>query len=244
MSRILMVDNAVLFQILETSFLRRVGCEIVRAASSDEVMDKARGLSPDLILLDDDHPRIDARACLLSLRSDAELRSIPVLVIGDPWTVPGSEQETAIAFVSRPLDPPALEGALSALANVARRDDSRRPARLRALVGGPTGALRCRVKNISRSGLFLSLPAPLPLRSAISVSLSLPAGYSRRPLKVRCVVVRQVPAAPESYLIPGVGVRFVELDASSESLIDRYVKQPILDDGTAGVGAAAHQEGA
>jgi len=86
---------------------------------------------------------------------------------------------------------------------------------------------RVRLKDISRSGLFLSLPEPLPLESPVALSLRLPGPSGERPLKARGVVVRQVPDDPDSHLIPGVGVRFVEIDPRDEERIDHYVRQTV-----------------
>src|SRR5881409_1835322 len=66
MSRVLMVDNTGLFQILEASFLRRLGCEIVRALDGPDLIEKASACAPDLILLDADGPGIDGAECLRS----------------------------------------------------------------------------------------------------------------------------------------------------------------------------------
>jgi hypothetical protein len=52
-------------------------------------------------------------------------------------------------------------------------------------------------------------------------------------------VVRQVPDDHGSHLVAGVGVRFTGVDATSESIIDRYVNLDVdgsTEDGEAGEG--------
>src|SRR5207245_7655652 len=84
MSRVLMVDDAGLFRLLEGSFLRRLGCEIVRADEGSDLLDKARRSCPDLILLDADHPRLDGAECVRALKADPLLRPTPVLLVTSP----------------------------------------------------------------------------------------------------------------------------------------------------------------
>jgi hypothetical protein len=95
--------------------------------------------------------------------------------------------------------------------------------RLSARVAAPTGSWRGRVKDISRSGLFLALPQPPPVHAAVEISLRLPGPPEGRHLNARGVVVRQVPPDPESHLIPGVGVRFTGIDPASESILEAIV---------------------
>ena len=223
MSRVLMVDDAGLFQMLEASFLRRLGCEIVRASAGREVLEKARRSLPDLILLDADHPGIDGPECIRALKADPALRPTPVLVVSSTDGVAPCCEAGADATLSRPLTPGALELALGSLGRIGQRVGPRRSVRFSARVASEGAARRCRIKDISRTGLFLTLPEPLPLQAPITLSLRLPAPDGSRRVRARGVVVRQVRDDPESHLIPGVGVRFVAMDPTAESLIEGYV---------------------
>ena len=225
MSRVLMLDDAGLFQLLETSFLRRLGCEIVRVSDGPQMLERARATTPDLILLDAQRPEIDGPGCLRALKSDPALRSIPVLVVTTQDGVPRACDAGADVALARPLSDGALELALCSLGRVSHRTGRRRPARIPARIASPAGDLRARVKDISRTGLFLALSPPLPVDAPLRLSLRLPGPEGSRCVEAQGVVVRQVAPDPESHLVPGVGVRFVEIDAESESIIDHYVQE-------------------
>jgi CheY-like chemotaxis protein len=226
MSRILVVDEAGLFRMLEATFFRRLGCEIVRARDSADVIAKASAGPPDLILLDTERPGLDGPGCLRILKSDPALRTIPVLVVASSSGAVECSAAGADATLTRPLETGMLERTLCSLGHVSHRRWRRRHARLPVRVSSATGARQGRLKNISRSGLFLALPSPLPLEAPVSLSLRLPApDGDERPLRARGVVVRQVPPDPLSHLIPGVGVRFVGVDRDTESLIERFVNE-------------------
>jgi CheY-like chemotaxis protein len=216
-----MVDTAVLFRMLEGSFLRREGWEIVCAARGTDVIDKARTLQPELVLLDATAPGLDARACLRALR--AEARPVPVVMLTDAGAP--REGEGADAVFTHPVEAAALESALCELGQVPSRRGVRRTARLAARVTSAEGLLRGRVKDISRTGIFLTLPRPLPIDSAVGVSLILPAPEGPRRVQAQGIVVRRVAEESASHLIAGVGVRFTSVDERSTSLIERFVSQ-------------------
>jgi len=175
LSRVLVVDDAGLFRMLEASFLKRLGCEIVRAQDGPDVIRKASARAPDLILLDAQKLEFDGRECVRTLKSDPALRSIPVLVVTTTDGVGGCCAAGADAALARPLASGALELALSSLGRVARRRGRRRGARGWVQIAGPDGTRRGRLKDISRSGLFLALQDPIRLASTVGLTLRGPA---------------------------------------------------------------------
>jgi CheY-like chemotaxis protein len=229
LSRVLVVDDAGLFRMLETSFLKRLGCEIVRAHDGPDVIRKAIARGPDLILLDAQKPGLDGEQCVRALKSDPALRSIPVLVVTSADGVAGCCAAGADAALASPLARGALELALSSLGRVTQRQGRRRGAGGWVQIAGPQGVRRGRLKDISRTGLFLVLPEPLPLESPVGLSLRLPGPSGERQVRARGVVVRQVADDPDSHLIPGVGVRFVEIDPEDEERIDHFVNQTVFE---------------
>jgi CheY-like chemotaxis protein len=242
MSRVLMIDDAGIFQMLEGSFLRRVGCEIVRVDDGRAVLEKARQSPPDLIVIDSERPGLDGTECLRALKTDPALQAIPVLVLTLPERVPLCCDAGADATLARPVASGALELALCLLGRVSHREEPRRSVRVPVQVASPVGAVRCRVKDISRTGLFLSLAEPLPLHVEVSLSLRLPSPAGLRSVHARGEIVRQVARDPESHLIAGVGVRFVEIDPRTEGLIDHYVKEGVVDAEPRGAGDLEDRE--
>jgi Tfp pilus assembly protein PilZ len=89
--------------------------------------------------------------------------------------------------------------------------------------------MRGRVKDIGPGGLFIALPQPLPIQQEIDVCMRLPIGSERRRIRARGIVVRQVFPDRESHLIPGVGIRFTEVDDASRHLISTFVSESTGD---------------
>lgn len=227
MSRVLMVDDAGLFRLLEASFLRRLGCEIVRVDETPELLERARHDPPDLILLDADHPKLDGPECVRALKADPGLRPTPVLVVSSPEGVARCSDAGADATLARPLAPGALELALSALGRLGPRSGARRSARfpVRVVFADGSAPRRGRAKDISCTGVFLALRRTVPVDTPVILSMRLPTPGRPRRLQARGIVVRQVPDDPESHLISGIGVRFVDLEEPTAALIDGYVTQ-------------------
>lgn len=223
MSRVLMSDNAALFQMLEPSFLKRGGWAIARAAKGPDLIDAARRTPPDLILIEAECLGEDPSSCLGILKADPELRSIPVVTIGDAGAAARCRAAGADAAVTRPVAPEALVSLLCSLARVAGRQGARSAARVAAQIDTASGHLRGRLKDIGPGGLFIALPDPLPMREELEVRMRLPIGTARRRVRARGIVVRQVFPDCESHLIPGVGIRFIEVDAASRQLISAFV---------------------
>jgi two-component system cell cycle response regulator DivK len=229
MSRVLMVDDAGLFRMLEASFLRRLGCEILRAHDGSDIIRKATDVAPSLILLDSQRPDLDGPGCVRALKADPSLRAIPVLIVTRREDVKACCEAGADVTLTRPLEPGALELALSSLGRLAHREGLRRSVRGWVQVAGPSGPIRGRLKDISRTGLFLALPEPLPMDQRIGVSLRLPGPDGQRQVRAQGVVVRQVTRDPDSHLIPGVGVRFIEIDPRDERHIDMYANEAVVE---------------
>ena len=224
-----MVDDAGLFRMLETSFLKRLGCEILRAHDGADLIKKATDKAPSLILLDAQRPDLDGPGCLRALKSDPALCAIPVLVVTTRDDVGSCSDAGADATLARPFGSGALELALSSLGRVAHRGRARRSVSGWVRVAASGGPRRGRLKDISRTGLFVALPDPLPLEARIGVSLRLPGPGGEERVRAQGVVVRQVAPDRDSHLIPGVGVRFVEIDEHDESRIDHYVRRTLIE---------------
>ncbi len=227
MSTILMVDDAGLFQLLEASFLRRTGCRIVRAVDHDDCLAKSRSVGPDLIILATDHPGLGVDS-IRELKADPRLKSIPILAVSVPEGVERCTKAGADEVLSRPVSRDDLVATLESFGCVARRAGERRTARMPAQMSTQKGDRRGRVKDISRTGLFVAMPKPLPVDESVGLSLRVPGPKGDRSVRARGVVVRQVDENPDSHLIAGVGVRFTEMDAATESLLDYFVGQAIL----------------
>ena len=81
MKRILVVeDNAGNLELMQV-VLEMAGFEVAVAASADAGLDRARMIHPDLILMDMHLPGMDGYEATRILKSDPELKDIPVIAV-------------------------------------------------------------------------------------------------------------------------------------------------------------------
>jgi two-component system, chemotaxis family, response regulator Rcp1 len=78
----------------------------------------ARGLSPVLILLDLNLPRMDGREVLTQIKQDARLKSIPTVILTTSTAdadIVKSYQLQANCYLSKPVDLEAFEGLVKSI---------------------------------------------------------------------------------------------------------------------------------
>jgi len=81
----------------------------------------------------------------------------------------------------------------------------------------PHSAGRAQLKDISRGGAFVVCPAPLPLSDRFQIVIELPNGT---PLALNAEVVWSNANVPSDRVVTrGMGVRFVDNDASKRQLL-------------------------
>ena len=87
------------------------GVEAMAYLRNESVL--ARGLSPALILLDLNLPKMDGREVLTQIKQDARLKAIPTIILTTSTAdadIAKSYQLQANCFLSKPVDLEAFEG--------------------------------------------------------------------------------------------------------------------------------------
>jgi uncharacterized protein (TIGR02266 family) len=226
MTRILLVDDVELFLELERTFLKRFGCEILTARTGPEALQKARTRRPDAVLLDVVMPGMSGYEVCRALKDDPGLREVPVLFVAaepDPDEVARAGGD---GCVRKPVTRASLLTALRRHLPLVERASPRAPAALRVrLEDARRQERKLTSKDLSQDGIFLRTEQPLPVGSSVDLHFRLPLPEGPEEVHLRGEVVRQVEADPASYLIPGIGVRFVKPDASARMKMGRFVRE-------------------
>ncbi|WP_111652655.1 response regulator [Actinoplanes lutulentus] len=108
-------DSLIIEEALEASPMAPV---IHRVADGVQALEYLRGAGtkrPDLILLDLNMPRMGGREVLAEIKNDADLKTIPVVVLTTSQAeldVMASYNHHANAFVTKPLELEAFENAV------------------------------------------------------------------------------------------------------------------------------------
>ena len=98
-----------------------------------------------------------------------------------------------------------------------------RPRGIVAHVRGPSAAFACQVENLSAGGLFLRTEHQLPQGTALQIDLMKPGG--RKPLHVSGLVAGVITPeeAATARFIPGLGVRFTEIEGDEADRLEELL---------------------
>jgi CheY-like chemotaxis protein len=226
MARLLLVNDERLFLELERSFLRREDCEVLTAASAEEALERTREKRPDLILLDVAIPRMDGEEVCRVLKADPELASIPILLLTTGRNEEGALAAGADGTIPKPITRQKVLHALHSFLDIPDRAAERRPARLPVRCREEGSEYQVQTRDLSFTGMFLSCPEPREPGRHLDLSFRLPRPFGGAAIDARAEVVRAVPARPDSHQVPGMGVRFLELDGADKARINRFVREP------------------
>jgi CheY-like chemotaxis protein len=101
------------------SLLKGLNIHYKRNTTGADVLQQARRVQPDFILLDMDLPYGDPFAIYAKLRRDSDLKNVPVIAIGDSRLLkelhPRILKSGFAACLAKPIAPRALEDQLKAI---------------------------------------------------------------------------------------------------------------------------------
>ncbi len=102
--RVLVIDDEEDSRVLLSHFLSEFGCSVVLASHGQEGIERARETPPDPITLDLVMPGVDGWKTLRLLKTDPELRDIPVVVVSAVAHAERSRLLGAVDLLAKPID--------------------------------------------------------------------------------------------------------------------------------------------
>jgi CheY-like chemotaxis protein len=226
MARLLLVNDERLFLELEQSFVRREECQVITASSAEEALERARSERPDLVLLDVAIPRMDGQQVCRSLKTDPELSSTPVLLLTTGRSERGALEAGADGTIQKPITRQKVLRAMERFLDIPQRAAERRAVRIPVQCREPSHEYRAQTRDLSFTGMFLACSPPPPVGRHLDLSFRIPPQGRGPSIQAEAEVVRSVDPSPDSHRLPGVGVRFLGLDAGLKARIGRFVREP------------------
>lgn len=108
---ILAVDDSPSIRNMVAFTLKSAGYDVVEAVDGQDGLDKAKGKRVNLILTDQNMPRMDGLTLVKNLRSMPEYKSAPILILttesSDDMKAKG-KAAGATGWLVKPFDPPKL----------------------------------------------------------------------------------------------------------------------------------------
>lgn len=113
--KVLIVDDTNTLRSLIQIYLLAQGWEFAEAKDGAEALAKVRAQRPDVVISDVRMPVMDGFELCAAIRSDPELRDIPVLLLtmfGDDAARQRGQMVGASAFLTKPISPEKLRDAV------------------------------------------------------------------------------------------------------------------------------------
>jgi len=111
MQSILAVDDSASMRQMVAFTLKGAGYNVIEAADGQEALDKARGAKVDLVLTDQNMPRMDGITLVKSLRGLPSFTGTPILILttesSDEMKAKG-KAAGATGWLVKPFDPTKL----------------------------------------------------------------------------------------------------------------------------------------
>lgn len=108
---VLSVDDSSSIRQMVSFTLKGAGYEVIEAVDGQEGLDKAKSKTVDLVLTDQNMPRMDGLTLIRSLRSLPSYKSVPILMLttesGDVMKTQG-RAAGASGWLVKPFDPAKL----------------------------------------------------------------------------------------------------------------------------------------
>lgn len=218
--KVLIVDDMRNFLDLESSFLRRTDCTILKALNGLEALRLAKSEKPDIVFLDLEMPVMNGIECCRFIKSDNELKHIPIVI------VTASEKESECykagcnSYVRKPIDEDRFFSEIQKFVKVLVRKDPRIEVELPVNATFKGTKTQGTATNISRGGLLFETKEPFAVGTKLTIDFCFPGDKEK--IKAKAMVVRVTKARTAE--LGGIGISFMELIEKHQSAIESFIE--------------------
>ncbi len=212
--------------------MRRMGFQVVPAKNGAEVLKLMKMSPPDLVMLDYTMPVMDGLATLRHIKSDNQLKDVPVIMVTAHSHRSGVDdfmKAGAAGYIKKPINIKQLHSILQDCVTYSggkRRGNLR--TTLRKSVSASVYGLSkdYHATTLSEKGIYLRTREPLPLGTEIDLVLPLTTGVTLTP---RGVVIYHKDVFSDS-IDPGMAVEFRDLSAHDAEMLSAYITHSLAGD--------------
>ena len=222
-ARILLVDDVRRYVELLKNYLRRTSCRIITASRGEEALAACRREKPDLVFLDasiDDPGGIEL---CRTLKSDPMLRAIPVVLVASREMIERCREAGCDDILLKPVAQEEFLARVRRFVELREREEGRIPTSLRLRYRSRSGEVTAYTKDLSPHGTFIKTSDPLAVGARLKVTLHL--SKKGAPITLDAEVMRVVRPAAGSYLLPGMGVRFLEVTPEERRALEGFINE-------------------
>ena len=213
---------------MEKNFLKLSPVQVLTASSGEEALKVAAAERPALIFMDITMPGMGGIACCNAIKTDCELRDIPVIMVsshGEEEDLEACKKAGCNGHLTKPIDRRLfLEKARSFLESIDRRE-----ARV-ACVAPVTFTLNGISQSgftadISCGGIYVVAERQVAENRALSLEFSIPES-TEIPITAQGIIAweNSAKSRKKNALPPGFGVEFTEIAEADSKKIRSFVE--------------------
>ena len=221
--KILLADDSMFFRAIETKFLQKTPVEILETDNCSEAASIAKEVRPDLIYMAYSLPAEGGPACCKRIKSDPDLRSLPIVMICDkgmPEQHVVAKQKGCDAVLTKPLDRHSFLQVGSQFLDGIR--EHRQPSFFALTFTVDDEEFTGKCLDISAGGMFIECQAEIPTGTLINLDFKLPHSETTQvSCRAEVMWLNRKPEPMKPHYPNGLGIKFINLSDVVRKSINR-----------------------
>ena len=212
--------------------MRRMGFQVVPAKNGVEVLKLMRMSLPDLVMLDYTMPVMDGLSTLRHIKSDNQLKDVPVIMVTAHSHRSGVDdfmKAGAVGYIKKPINIKQLH---SLLQDCVTYSGGKKRGNLRTTLQKSVQASvfglnkNYHALTLSEKGIYLRTKEPLPVGTELDLVIPLATDLS---LPVRGAVIYHKDVFSDS-IDPGMAIEFRGLSRRETEILSSYITHALAGD--------------
>jgi uncharacterized protein (TIGR02266 family) len=230
--KVLLVNDVKMFLEKESTFFNRDQFDLHLADSGVEAVRIVREVKPDLVFMDLHMGEMDGDKCCHIIKSDEEIRKIPVIMVLDGVDEEDFERSWSAGcddIIVKPMNRLYFQSITKKYLHIQFRKTPRHIARLRVHFGtNQESLLTDYAINVSTGGVFIETSMLLPVDTMLSLEFILPQNVETISCEARVAWTNHPERIMNQNLPTGMGLQFLNLSPNDMKSIREYIKKEAL----------------
>ena len=226
--KILLVDDVQFFLEQEKTFFDRDEFEMLLARTGNEALTIVKIDRPDLVFMDLYMPDMDGDKCCYAIKSDEELRKIPVIMVTRGVNEEDFErcwQAGCDDIIVKPINRHYFLAVTNKFLKIRQRKAPRFVARLRVQYGRDQETLLTDYSiNLSTGGVFIETSNLLPIDTLLTIKFVLPENETSVRCEGRVAWLNHPELIRNPNLPVGMGLQFINISLDDMNVIRQFMK--------------------
>jgi two-component system cell cycle response regulator DivK len=230
---LLVVDSSATYLFYMAMLLKKMDYTVRTATTAEHALQSLIDPLPSLVITATSFPGMSGMDMLQQMKNNPKLKSIPVIIHTSGINAAAREACMAAgcaAFFKKPADPDTLYRAIQSATESIPRQNIRIEVSLNVeIVSKTMGRESSRkeiVTTLSEGGLYISTLTPEPVDAVLPLKLNL----RNKEIRATVVVLYSSVKIGGPHKVPGMGVRFVNINPDDRTLVHDFIQEQVTKD--------------